>query len=127
MALYGGVSFAHHSHAMFDRNVDKVLTGTVQEFDFVNPHAYVQLISDQDKQNWTLELPAGPGLLNRFGWHKHVLQSGEKITAHLRPLRNGAPGGELMYLVKADGTKLVAMPEGSNISGAPLTGATNKQ
>src|ERR1041385_2173294 len=36
-----GVAFAHHSFAMFDRDKEVVLTGTIHEFQWTNPHAFI--------------------------------------------------------------------------------------
>jgi len=43
---------AHHSGAMFDSTQTVTLTGTVREFQFTNPHCYIQL---------TVRNPQGPG------------------------------------------------------------------
>ena len=40
-------------------------------------------------------------VLNHLG-----VRPGDKITVHMHPLRNGAYGGELMWVKKADGTVL---------------------
>jgi Family of unknown function (DUF6152) len=105
MLLCGTFASAHHSFAMFDRNAELVLTGTVKEFQFANPHSYIQLISNKDGQNWSIET-FGCNTLVREKWKPASIQVGDKIVAHVHPLRNGAPGGELMWLRKADGTTL---------------------
>jgi hypothetical protein len=107
MALYSSATFAHHSHAMFDADKVTTLTGAVQEFDFMQPHSYIKVVSDQDQQVWVIELQAGPSLGGVFkGWKRTSLLAGDKITAKIHPLRNGALGGDLIELTKADGTKL---------------------
>jgi phage-related protein len=35
---------AHHSPAMFDFSKQLTLTGTVREFQWTNPHSYIQLV-----------------------------------------------------------------------------------
>jgi hypothetical protein len=109
-----GVAFAHHSLAMFDLKTQIDVKGTVTEFDYVNPHTYIYMTADSDHRNWIIELQGGPGLLTKPTWHRNVLKFGDKITVHINPLRSGAAGGSLMYLIKADGTKL------------SIHGATNK-
>lgn len=101
---------AHHSFAMFDRKQDVALTGTVAQFQWQNPHGYIQLIADQDKQNWSIET-AGVNSLMRNGWRPSSLSVGDKVTIHIHPLRNGAAGGALMWLKKSDGTVLRGSPE----------------
>jgi hypothetical protein len=107
VALTLGSSYvsAHHSFAMFDRKTEMVRTGTVKEFQWSNPHSYIQLISDQDGHNWSIE-GAGVNYLLRVKWRPNSLLAGDKITVHFHPLRNGAYGGELMWVKKADGTIL---------------------
>ena len=112
MALCGTPAFAHHSFAMFDRKAEIVLTGTVTQFQWKNPHTYIQLLSDKDKQDWTIEA-GGVSYLDRLGWRRNSLHAGDKITVHAHPLRNGAAGAELIWVVKPDGTKLVGSPESS--------------
>jgi hypothetical protein len=107
MVLYSSISFAHHSHAMFDPDKITTLSGTVKEFDFMEPHSFIQLLSDQDHQVWSIELQAGPSLGSRYGgWNRNALRAGDKVTAKIHPLRSGALGGDLLELTKADGTKL---------------------
>ena len=60
---------AHHSGAGF--NSDKVieLTGTIKEFQFTNPHTWIQLIVEDEKGakvEWSLEWGA-PNQLGRQG------------------------------------------------------------
>jgi hypothetical protein len=105
MLLGSSYVSAHHSFAMFDRKVETVLTGTVKEFQWSNPHAYIQVISDQDGNNWSIEGGGVNGLM-RSNWRPKSLVPGDKITVHMHPLRNGAYGGELMWVKKADGTIL---------------------
>jgi hypothetical protein len=105
-------AWAHHSFAMFDRKTETVLTGTVKAFQWSNPHSYIQLISDKDGQNWSIE-SFGANTLVREKWKPDSLQVGDKIAIHMHPLRNGAPGGELMWVQKADGTTLGRITEGA--------------
>jgi hypothetical protein len=37
------------------------------------------------------------------GLQKGLLKAGDNVTVHIHPLRNGAAGGELMTVQKADG------------------------
>ena len=39
--LTATVASAHHSFAMFDRSVEKVVTGTVVRWAFNNPHSWL--------------------------------------------------------------------------------------
>ncbi len=60
---------AHHSFAMFDNAKEQTLEGTVKEFQWTNPHAWVQLMV-KDAQGtlveWSIEC-ASPNGLRRQG------------------------------------------------------------
>ena len=42
-SFVGGAVLAHHSFAMFDQTKQLPLKGTVLEFQWTNPHAFIQL------------------------------------------------------------------------------------
>src|SRR5262249_25861819 len=42
--LAASSAFAHHSHAMFDLDKQVTLVGTVKEFQWNNPHCWIQLL-----------------------------------------------------------------------------------
>ena len=96
---------AHHSAAMFDDSQRVPLTGTVREFQWSNPHCYVQLVVTPAKGppvEWSLEMGA-PTYLYNLGWRPSTLKPGEQVSVKIAPLRNGKPGGLLLELTKADG------------------------
>ena len=99
---------AHHSAAMFDPAAPKTLTGTVREFQWTNPHCYIQLLvrgDDGVEEEWSLEM-AAPTHLQRLGWRKSTLRAGDRITVTFHPLRNGGKGGEVQEATTADGRPL---------------------
>ena len=101
-------AFAHHSFAMFDRGKTNSLTGTVKEFDMINPHGWLQLmVADPTGKvsEWSLETGA-PGQLSRQGFQQSSLQPGDKVTATIHPLRDGSNGGQLVQVVLANGKTL---------------------
>jgi hypothetical protein len=98
---------AHHSFAMFDQSKLMTLEGTVHEFQWTNPHAFIELdVSTGGRnQRWAIELNS-PNNLTRQGWRRSSLSSGERVSVRIAPLRNGAPGGLFLDLKKADGKVL---------------------
>lgn len=98
---------AHHSFAMFDQSKQMTLEGTVHEFQWTNPHAFIELdVSTGGKvQRWAIELNS-PNNLTRQGWRRTSLKAGEKISVRIAPLRDGHPGGLFLDLRKADGKVL---------------------
>jgi hypothetical protein len=94
LALTGTVT-AHHSFAMFDQENPLDLVGTVQEFKFASPHAFILLRVKGDDGNatvWNLE-GVSPSSLVRDGWSSKTLKPGDELTLTIVPLRSGAPGG----------------------------------
>ena len=105
LALLAGVPAAgHHSFAMFDQTKIMTLEGTVTEFQWTNPHAFIELDSAGGR-HWSIELNS-PNNLKRQGWSRDALKPGDKIKLRMSPLRNGKPGGLFLDLTRADGKLL---------------------
>jgi hypothetical protein len=91
-------ALAHHSFAMFDLGKPVQLAGTVREFQWRNPHCFIQLLVQRpgDARNavdeWSIEMTS-PGQLIRAGWKPTTVMAGEKITVVIYPLRDGGKGG----------------------------------
>jgi hypothetical protein len=96
---------AHHSFAMFDMSKEVTVTGTVRQFQWTNPHAYIQLMAKnaqgQDVE-YSLEMGA-PMYLYARGWRPRTLRAGMRINVTINPLRNGRPGGVVKSVTDADG------------------------
>ncbi len=88
---------AHHSFAMYDTAEVITLPGTVQEFQWTNPHAILWVLGSahagDPPEQWTIELPTSPGNLSRLGWTKHSLSPGDQVILEFNPLRDGKRGG----------------------------------
>ena len=105
VALAAGTAQAHHSFAMFDMTREVTVSGTVKQFQWTNPHAYIQLTAkDQQGRDveWSMEMGA-PMYLYARGWRPSSLKAGTRITVTLNPLRNGRPGGVVRDVTGADG------------------------
>lgn len=98
---------AHHSFAMFDQREIMTLEGVVTEFQWTNPHAFIELDVRQrnSTSRWSIELNS-PNNLRRQGWRRDSLSAGERVTLRMNPLRDGKHGGLFLDLEKADGTVL---------------------
>lgn len=107
VAASAGPALAHHSFAMFDQTKVMTLNGTVREFQWTNPHAFIELDvpNGGEAQHWSIELNS-PNNLKRQGWSRTSLKTGEKISIRIAPLRNGHSGGLFLDLKKADGKVL---------------------
>jgi hypothetical protein len=103
--LVGQLAVAHHSFAMFDLDKDVTIEGTVKEFQWTNPHVWIQvLVTDSagKQQEWSIEAGA-PGMLTRTGWRSTMLAPGDKISLIVHPARSGAPTASLVKVTLADG------------------------
>jgi Family of unknown function (DUF6152) len=104
-------TLAHHSFAMFDRDKEVTLVGTVREFQWTNPHAFIEMdVPDSSgaAQKWSIELNS-PNNLTRQGWKSTLLKPGDKISLTMNPLRDGKKGGLFVSVVLPDG-KLIKDP-----------------
>ena len=103
---------AHHSPSMFAGDKELTLSGTVREFQWSNPHSYIQLIvkpADGPEQEWSLEMGANAYLYN-LGWRPSTVKAGDRLTVKVRPLRNGTAGGLLVEAMTPDGQRLGRRP-----------------
>ena len=99
---------AHHSFAAFDRTKKVVLVGVVKEFQFTNPHAWIQLTvqdANGDKTEWGVEC-GSPNMMARTGWKKDLLQPGDQVAVTVNPLSDGRPNGSLVSITLANGAVL---------------------
>lgn len=104
----GGTAGAHHSFAMFDQTKQVSLQGTVSEFQWTNPHAFIHLevpTADGGKETWAVELNS-PNNLKRQGWKSTSLKPGDKVTLVLNPLKDGSRGGLFVSVTLPDGKVL---------------------
>jgi hypothetical protein len=98
-------ALAHHSFARFDADRQVTLQGTVQEFQWTNPHAWVILTVDRKgrAEQWAVEMN-GPNGLARQGWRPKTLTPGMPVTLIVHPLRDGTNGGQFVEITLPDGT-----------------------
>lgn len=99
---------AHHSFSMFDETREVVLKGEVKEFQWSNPHTWIQLnVTDASGRTveWSIE-GGSPNLLGRQGWKRNSLKAGDQVEITVNPLRDGQPGGSFVRAVFPDGRKL---------------------
>ncbi|MWV27597.1 DUF6152 family protein [Aurantiacibacter rhizosphaerae] len=100
-----GTVAAHHSMAMFDNTREVTVRGTVKQFQWSNPHAYIQMVStDAGGRNveWSMEM-GSPMYLYARGWRPRTLRPGTEVTVRAHPLRSGKAGGVVLDVVDADG------------------------
>lgn len=108
LAVLAGVAAAHHSFALFDSSVEKTLEGVVREFQWTNPHTWIQLNVPDGRggtAEWAIE-GNSPNILVRQGYTSKSLKPGDKVTVVVHPLKDGAAGGSLVSVRLSNGTLL---------------------
>lgn len=106
---------AHHAQApFFDQSRETEIEGVVTRFDFRNPHPilYVDVTNENGEVvNWQIQFGNATNLRRR-GWHKDIIQPGERISARGHPSWNpGTHGMQGARVVKEDGSVLGAPVE----------------
>ena len=108
-ALIGAVpAGAHHSFAMFDREKQVTLKGTVKEFQWTNPHVFIQVMvpgAGGKEEEWSVE-GGSPNMLFRSGWEPTVFKPGDKVTLVINPLKSGERGGNFVFTQLPSGKTL---------------------
>jgi hypothetical protein len=111
---------AHHSTAAYDYTKMMTLQGVVRDFQWSNPHCYIQLlVSDANGQQkeWAVETGT-PSLSTHLGWNKDSVKAGDKVTVVLSPMRDGSAAGTL---------RTVTLPNGKVLPGAAANVNTDKE
>ena len=109
-----GSASGHHGDAGRYNETVTTVTGTVVEFQFINPHSLLTIaVEDEngDIVEWQGELGPPNSLENRWGWDKTRFQAGDVITMTGRPLKNGGPYmtlSEKSRMLDADGNEIYA-------------------
>ncbi len=122
-AGFQGIATAHHSYAMFDRTKNLSLTGTVKQFKWSNPHAWMEVYVPNTQGGtdlWGIEMNS-PNNLARMGFRSNMVKPGDKVTVVIHPLRSGEKGGTFLSVTLPDGQKLSDSPK--TLAAAPADGS----
>ncbi len=105
---------AHHSFAMFDQEKTISISGTVKEFEWSNPHAWIHLTAVDATTgrpvDWAFEM-GSVGQIAAQGWKSNSIKPGDKITVSGHPLRDGSRGGQYRSVKFADGSTITQRPD----------------
>jgi hypothetical protein len=105
-ACASSAALAHHSNAMFDRTKEVVVAGTVHEFQWTNPHIFIELMVADPNGPYTFSIEGpSPGVLKQHGWKFNSLKVGDKVVVKVHPLKGDRKGGGLISVSK-DGMML---------------------
>lgn len=99
---------AHHSNAMFDKAVVREATVTVKEFQWTNPHIWIQVLlenEDGEQEEWSIE-GGGPNTLFRKGWRPNTFKPGDVVEMKFNPMHDGSNAGLFIGARFPDGETL---------------------
>ena len=105
-------SQAHHSQSQFnlDPAVIETISGTVTQYVFKNPHAYLMLETteaDGSTAHWELEASSTPNLVRR-GWRTDSVQVGDELTIDIHPAK--IPGQHIARIA------MIYLPDGNTLA-----------
>jgi hypothetical protein len=111
LAATAAIASAHHGSAAYNTSEPYTVTGTVVEFQFLNPHCIITLETKDDNgavQKWQGELTS-PNHLLRAGWNAQSLKPGDKVTLTGWRARSGANS---LWITKTvvNGEELTTVP-----------------
>jgi hypothetical protein len=96
---------AHHAATVFDRDRTIVVEGTVREFRWTSPHAWIFLDVPRDgtvsspgsspADEWAFE-GASLAVMVRNGWKSSSLRAGDRVRVQAAPRKDGTHGGEFL-------------------------------
>jgi len=106
---------AHHSSAMFDKAKVVETEATVIEFQWTNPHVWIEISivgEDGAAEQWSIE-GLGPNSLFRAGWRPDSFAAGDVITIRFNPMRDGSHAGGFIGARFEDGHTIGTWDRGS--------------
>jgi hypothetical protein len=101
-------ALAHHSTSMFEPEKRLTLAGSVKEFQWTNPHAWIQVTvagPDGTTSDWSFEC-GSPNTLSRQGWRPSTLKPGDAVTIVANPMKDGTSAGLMHTVTLPDGRVL---------------------
>jgi len=99
-------AMAHHSFASYDVTQQKLVEGTVSQWNYNNPHSWLMIEAPDangEMKTWSFE---GAAIVHaaRQGVNGTTYKKGEKIRVVMHPMRDGRNAGALCFVMKEDGT-----------------------
>lgn len=91
-------ALAHHSFALFDAQKSMTLEGRVKQFQWTNPHTWIELMvvdAAGKEAEWSIEASSAI-TMSRRGWTRAALKPGDHLVVVIHPLKDGTRGGSLV-------------------------------
>jgi hypothetical protein len=104
-AVTTGPAVAHHSFAMYDSTKQITLVGVVKEFQWTNPHVWIQVIVPNPagvQEEWGVECTS-VNFMTRRGFSRRTLKPGDAISVTISALKDGSHGGSFRSINNLNG------------------------
>jgi hypothetical protein len=101
-------AIAHHSAAQFDFQNTVLISGTVVEARFANPHMRLILeVTDEERGTRDIEFEGhSRNNMRRQGLLPGMFEIGDDITIRIAPMRDGQDGGYVTGVRTPDGEEI---------------------
>lgn len=110
LMAFSATALAHHSFAVFDSSKTIRVQGTIADFQWVNPHCWLDLLvrqPDGSVQKWGFE--GGPPLMmRRQGISRDTFKTGDEVVVMAHPRKDDNRSGSIMSVTAASGRALIA-------------------
>ena len=111
--LSGTPLLAHHAFSAFDMSKTITVTGVVKEFQWINPHSWIQMMVTDASGNaveWSIEMNS-PLASYRLGFRPRMLKAGDQVTIVISPVKDGSAGGQFISAADSTGRRLPDLKE----------------
>lgn len=99
---------AHHSNSAYDKSKQLIVSGTVKDFKWANPHVWLYVLVPNGQNGtdlWSLE-GGSVSVLARNGWRASAIKPGDHVRVMVQPNRDGSNGGGFVSVTMDDGKVL---------------------
>lgn len=111
--VFGAPSaWAHHSFGFYDMKKSVEVEGTVEKYEWSNPHSwlFLSVMASSGSTSYGFEM-VSVGEMLRKGWAKNTVKPGDKIKVTYHPIKDGTPNGLLVSAKTEDGSLIGKPPE----------------
>ena len=108
MAVVSQFAQAHHATSAFDRQNSVTVEGTVNRWQFINPHSgiWIDVESDGAVEEWVGEFQGTLDLYRHFSWNKDTFHPGDRVTLTGYPAFDGSNAMSVRIVKFADGSEV---------------------
>src|ERR1700746_661170 len=99
---------AHHGASAYDNSTLTTLSGTITDFQFIQPHPLIFLDAKDANVNvtkWDVEMTA-PKARVHYGWNGHKRRAAQTIKVSGHVAKNGTKVHNLRQIFDADGKEI---------------------